>query len=127
MWGFLLKFLTGGILDKIASAYETKIRADADKHKIGVGADQAVIIAQIQADVENRRVAASNRGPVWLVALFVIPYAIHNAAIVLDSVFGFAWSIDKLPAPFDATEHLVIASVTGIAAGGIVLKRIFSR
>jgi hypothetical protein len=127
MWGIILKFLTGGILDKLAAAYETKIRTDADKHKIDVSADQAVLLAQIQADTENRRAAAANRGPVWMVALFVIPYAFHNAAIVLDSMFSFAWKIEKLPAPFDATEHAVIWSVCGIAAGAVALKRIFSR
>lgn len=127
MWGLILKFLTGGIFDKLAHAYEQKIQADADKFKIGVSADQAVIIAQIQADTENRRVAASNRGPLWMVALFVVPYAFHNAAIVLDSVFRFSWAVDKLPAPFDMTEHNVIWTVCGVAAGAVAWKRIFGR
>ena len=127
MWGLLIKLLGGGFIERIADTYRAKITADADRFKIGVDADKAVILGQMQADVEAKRIAAASRGPVWMVALFVVPYAFHNAAIVLDSVFRFEWNVDKLPAPFDQTEHAVIWSVCGIAAGAVAFRRIFSR
>lgn len=116
-----------GVTNAVVGHLNKRQDALTDQHKVDVEGDTKVNVELLKADLESRRIASANKGPVWMLALFVVPYAIHNAAIVLDSTFRFSWDVDALPAPFNAIESQVILMVAGITAGGVALKKLFAK
>ena len=76
------------------------------------------------------QVRASQRLSPW--SAWMIPTAfglcmLHFGAIVLDSTFLFNWQVAKLPAPYDAMEQMIVASVIGVAGVQATVGRIFSK
>jgi hypothetical protein len=99
-----------------------------------VGADVSVAQAQIAAQVEVRKLAASERAQlaesawtVWMLPEVFALCSLHFAAIIIDSIFHLNWQIAKLPAPFDDLEVKIIMTGAGIAGGVAAYRRIFGK
>lgn len=117
----LMGWFGGGAFDallgRLAEFLRAKASDDLARFQTGVAADTQIAIAQINAQIEARKVQAqlmqADRGwrvTAWIRPLIVYPCVIHFGAIVLDSTFRLGWAIAKLPPPYDGYEQAIILS-----------------
>jgi hypothetical protein len=117
----LVGWLGGGAFDTLLSRVLDLLRAKASddlaRYQTGVTADTQIAIAQVNAQIEARKVQAqliqADRGwwvTAWIRPLIVYPCVLHFGAIVLDSTFRLGWGIAKLPPPYDGYEQAIILS-----------------
>ncbi len=105
----MLSFLLGslpGILKALSSAQEQKTNAQTDQARIA--ADERIAGLEAQRDV----LVAEQGWPVtrWIRPLFAYPVIIHFSLVVADSIFDFAWTIEKLPEPMATWEGWIVAA-----------------
>lgn len=99
---FLVKLGFGGVVEKALDHMERRAELENDrerlKHETTVAlAREAVKEAQIMADYNKAKLAFPW---FWVFAgLFIVPLALWWSAVILDSVFGFFWSVADLPTP----------------------------
>ncbi len=122
MWGFILKaggflasLITGGSLDKILDTINSKM-------------DNEVLKEQIKADVTKKWVDAQASLLVgrtwWFQLFFVIPMAIHWAALNFVSAFPmWGWTVHALPAPFDQFQGWIISALFIVDGSKAILGR----
>ena len=108
----LVRWLTGGVLDRALQTVDRKIAADVDREKL-----KAYLI------VEHYRTRADwmRSGGFWLMVLFAGPLAFWWGAVLLYSVFWCQrcawpqpWSVAALPAPLDEWAGLIVVSIFGV-------------
>lgn len=108
----LLRLLSGGLLDQVVGLLRARQDREGQRDRL----DTEAAMAAVQAELEARRAAAdivrAEQGW-WLTAmirpLFVLPLAVWWAAVILDSIGRFAWSVAALPAPLDEWAGWIIA------------------
>jgi hypothetical protein len=99
---FLIKLGFGGIVEKTLDHMER--RADLDNDRERLKSQTTVALAQ-EAVKEAKVMADYNKAKLsfpwfWVFAgMFIVPLALWWAAVILDSIFGFSWSIADLPTP----------------------------
>ncbi|ABF63560.1 hypothetical protein TM1040_0827 [Ruegeria sp. TM1040] len=99
---FLMRMGFGGMVDKAISHLERRAELQNDREKLRSQttvelAREAVKEAQIMADYNRAKFAFPW---FWLfAALFLVPLAAWWSAVILDSIFGFTWSVADLPTP----------------------------
>jgi hypothetical protein len=124
--GFLGGDIFGRMMDAVAGYFRQKANDDLARFQTGVAADTQIALAQLNAEIEARKVQAqilaADRGwrvTAWIRPLLVYPCVVHFGAIVIDSMpfwtpFGThitgSWQIAKLPAPYDLYEQAIILS-----------------
>ncbi|MFZ5690685.1 MAG: hypothetical protein ACOY5F_05460 [Pseudomonadota bacterium] len=117
----LMGLLGGGAFDallgRLADYLRAKANDDLARFQTGVQADTQIAIAQVNAQIEARKVQAklmeADRGwwvTAWIRPLIVYPCVLHFGAIVIDSTFRLGWGIAKLPPPYDGYEQAIILS-----------------
>lgn len=98
----LLKLGLGPIVDRALSHLERRAEMANDREKLRAMtvtelARETVAEARILADLNREKFAFP-----WFwafAALFIVPLALWWAAVILDSIFGFSWSVADLPTP----------------------------
>ncbi|MFV1530626.1 hypothetical protein [Phaeobacter sp. JH209A] len=99
---FLMRMGFGGMVDKAISHLERRAELQSDRERLRSQttvelAREAVKEAQIMADYNRAKLAFPW---FWLfAALFLVPLAAWWSAVILDSIFGFSWSVADLPTP----------------------------
>lgn len=117
----LIGFVGGGAFDallgRLADYLRAKASDDLARFQTGVAADTQIALAQVNAQIEARKVQAqliqADRGwcvTAWVRPLIVYPCVVHFGAIVIDSTFRLGWGIAKLPPPYDGYEQAIILS-----------------
>jgi hypothetical protein len=108
----ILRFLTGGILDRVLSTVDKRITAQTDREAL-----KADIIKAHYA----KRADWMNSGGKWLMLIFAVPLAVWWAAVIVYSIFWCAgcaypqpWSIAALPAPLDEWAGLIVIAIFGV-------------
>ena len=108
----LLKWLTGGALDRVLSTVDRQIEASTDREKIKAD----IIVAHYQS-----RAGFMQAGGFWLMMLFAVPLAFWFAAVCVYSVFWCAgcaypqeWTVAALPAPLDEWSAQIIIAIFGL-------------
>ena len=108
----LLKWLTGGALDRILDTVDRKVAAETDREAI-----KGEIIKQHYAT----RADYMQAGGFVLMLIFALPLAFWFGAVCLYSVFWCAgcahpqeWVIAALPPPLDEWAGAVIVSIFGV-------------
>jgi hypothetical protein len=102
LFAFLIKIGFGGLADRAIDALEA--RADRAGELEALRARTTVELAR-EAVNETKILADLNKAKFafpwfWLFAgMFIVPLALWWAAVILDSVFGFAWNVADLPTP----------------------------
>ncbi|MFK5596795.1 hypothetical protein ACFZ8E_07295 [Methylobacterium sp. HMF5984] len=132
--GGLLKFFGSGFASAVLAYLSKRQDTAVLTNGQNVTADTAVATGQLSAYIEERKVIAAERAAqrLSLWSAWMIPTAfglcmLHFGAIVLDSTFLFNWQVAKLPAPYDAMEQMIVASVIGVAGVQATVGRIFSK
>lgn len=99
---FLLKLGLGGIVDKAIGVMEKRAELENDKERLKAMttvelAKAAVQEAQIMAEFNKAKLSYSG---FWVfTALFIVPLGAWWTAVIVDSIFGFSWSVANLPTP----------------------------
>ncbi len=99
---FLIKLGFGGIVDKALGHMERRAELENDRERLKSQttvalAREAVKEAQVMADYNKAKLSFPW---FWLFAgMFICPLALWWSAVILDSVFGFSWSVADLPTP----------------------------
>lgn len=108
----LLRWLTGGVLDRVLTTVDRKISADTDREKLK---------ADIIMEHYRQRADWMRAGGFWLMLLFAVPLAFWFASVALYSVFWCArcaypqaWVIAALPAPLDEWGWLIVVAIFGV-------------
>lgn len=128
--GFLGGSNVGKFIDGASDFLKNRTNAQLQEHINENDAGRAAALAFMQGEqrlaeikLEDRRIEGK-WGPRVMACtiLFVIPYGLHSAMIVFDSMplFGHvvgSWGVEKLPGLFEETEHLVIRSMFYVSGG----------
>lgn len=99
---FLVKLGFGGVVEK--ALYHMERRAELENDRERLKSQTAVALAR-HAVNEAKIMADYNKAKLafpwfWVFAgLFIVPLALWWSAVILDSVFGFSWSVADLPTP----------------------------
>lgn len=106
MLSWVLRFLTSGVLDKLLDYYTQ--RADRNAQVA-----QELIKAEIETRKAQKEIIVNESG--WAVSRWMRPFvfyplALHLNLVIFDSIFGFDWSIDRLPSPMDQWQGAIILS-----------------
>lgn len=113
LFTFLLKFLGGGVLNKVMDYL--KLRQDSATERERMKAE--VVIAAIRAEVASRQVARdiviAEQGW-WVTALirplFAYPLIAWWGAVIADSIFRFEWDVAALPGPLNEWAGWIVAA-----------------
>lgn len=112
MLRLLVKWLTGGALDRVLRTVDNRIAAETDREKLK---------ADLIAEHYRTRADYMRAGGFWLMAMFAAPLAFWWAAVLLYSVFWCAgcaypqpWSVAALPPPLDEWAGAIIISIFGV-------------
>lgn len=118
----LLKWITGGALDRALGSVDKYIAAQTDREKIK---------AEILREHIRTRGDWLRAGGFWLVLLGGLPFVFHAAVVNIYSVFWCKlcaypklWSIAALPPPFDEYQWVVILTWMGaLSVMGSIKKK----
>lgn len=108
----ILKWLTGGVLDRVLSTVDRKIQLQGDREKLKTD----LILSYYKSRSDYMRA-----GGLWLMLLFAVPLGIWHGAVVIYSLlwcagcaFPQAWTIAALPSPLDEWAGLIVVSIFGV-------------
>ncbi len=108
----LLKWLTGGVLDRVLDTVDRRVAADTDRDRLKAD----LIKTHMQTRAEFMRA-----GGFWLMLIFAAPLAFWFAAVLVYSVFWCAgcafpqtWTIAALPAPLADWAGAMITAIFGV-------------
>lgn len=112
MIAFLIRWLTGGALDRILETVDRKIAAETDREAV-----KAEIIKEAYRTQADRMKA----GGFWLMLIFAVPLALHFAAVIVygllwcrGCIYPQEWTIAALPQPLDQWAGLIVMSIFGV-------------
>lgn len=132
--GGLLKFFGSGFASAVLAYLNKRQDTAVLTNGQNVTGDVALGQAELTAYIEERKVIAAERAAqhlspwtAWMIPTAFALCILHFGAIVLDSTFLFNWKVAKLPAPYDAMEQMIVASVIGVAGVQATVGRIFSK
>ena len=99
---FLIKLGFGGVVDKALDHMERRAEMQNDRERL----KSETTVALVREAVSEAKIMADyNRAKLsfpwfWVFSgMFIAPLALWWAAVILDSVFMFSWSVADLPTP----------------------------
>lgn len=122
MFGTMLSWLTGGVLDRILTTVDKRVDNETEREKIKTQAVETYVQAHVQ--IANSRQ--------WFFPLFfLIPAGFWFAAVCVYSVLwcrGCAypqeWTVAALPPPLDEWMGVIVASLFIGKAGEMLIGRL---
>lgn len=112
MWGTLLNWLTGGVLDRVLDTVDKRVDAQTDRDRLKADL--------IKTHMQTRE-GFMRAGGFWLMFMFAAPLALWFAAVLVYSVlwcagcaFPQTWTIAALPAPLDDWSGAMITAIFGV-------------
>lgn len=108
----LIKWLTGGVVDRVLDTVDRRVSAETDREKLK---------AEIIREHYRSRADFMRAGGFWLMLMFALPLALWWASVLVYSVLwcrGCAWpqewSIAALPPPLDEWAGLIVMAIFGV-------------
>lgn len=112
MIGALIRWITGGALDRVLRTVDRRIEAQTDRERLK---------AEIVKEAYRTRGDWMRAGGFWLMLIFAMPLAFWWASVLVYSVFWCAacaypadWSIAALPDPLSEWSGMIIISIFGV-------------
>ena len=121
MFGWLLNFLGGGIVDKLAGIYAKHKDSAVESERITADIAKKQLDNEIEAQrlAQQVRIATAGFWEMRLITfLIAMPFVLHLNLVALDTCFGFGWRIAAFPAPFVDWQGAVLLSFFGISVAG---------
>jgi hypothetical protein len=118
--GSIVKWITGGFLDRALGSVDKYVEAQTDREKIK---------SEVVKSYYTNRASWMQAGGFWLLLMLAIPTVFHYAAVVLYSVFWCldcaypkTWTIAALPGVLAEYQGWVILACVG-GAGAFAWKK----
>jgi hypothetical protein len=112
MWAALLKWLTGGVLDRVLDTVDRRVDAQTDREALK---------ADLIREHLRTRSDFMRAGGLWLMLIFAAPLALWFAAVLVYSILWCAgcaypqtWTIAALPPPLDDWAGAMITAIFGV-------------
>lgn len=121
MWTAIIRWITGDLVGQLTHAYEVKKRADTDEKKLVADAAIKSIEARMAAKAEATGIRKATAGFIemrLMTFLIAFPFALHSAAVGIDTTFGLGWGVAAYPPPFDEWEGRILLSFFGVQVAG---------
>lgn len=120
MIGSLIKWITGGFLDRALKSVDKYVDAQTDRDRIK---------ADVVQSYYSNRASWMQAGGFWLLLMLAVPTAIHYGAVVAYSILWCAgcaypqtWTIAALPGVMAEFQGWIILACIG-GAGAFTWKR----
>lgn len=120
MIGAIVKWLTGGFLDRALGSVDTYIESTTDKERI-----KADVVQSYYAN----RASWMQAGGFWLLLMFAVPVAVWFGAVTMYNLLWCAgcaypqeWTIAAYPAPLDEWAGWIVVACIG-GAGAFAWKK----
>jgi hypothetical protein len=112
MLAAILRFLSGGVLDRVLDTVDRRIEVEENRDKI-------------KADILRTHLATRadfmRAGGFWLMLIFAVPLALWWGAVIVYSILWCAgcaypqdWTIAALPAPLDEWAGAIVVAIFGV-------------
>ncbi|MCC6863622.1 MAG: hypothetical protein IT544_02270 [Rhodobacteraceae bacterium] len=108
----ILKWLAGGLLDRVLDTVDRRIEADTDRGRLR---------AEIIREYYKTRADWMRAGGFWLMMLFTLPLAVWWGTVIVYSILWCAgcaypqsWTIAALPRPLDEWAGLIVMAIFGV-------------
>jgi hypothetical protein len=128
--GWLLRFLSGGILDK-ALVY---LRARADGTIESERIDANIAIEHIRAELGRRQaqrdILLAEQGRLITALMrpaFAYPLAVYYGAVIVDSLLHLRWNVAALPAPIGEWSGWIISAIFLSESGERITRTLANR
>jgi hypothetical protein len=129
--GWLLKLLTGPLVDRVLGHLERQATNETEREKVRTLAAIEQIKLQLADRADARRAMNEVRlatAGFWemrlLTFLIAMPFVWHLWLVALDTCWPQPWNVLSFPAPFDEWEGAILLSFFGVAVAGAGLKSI---
>jgi hypothetical protein len=123
MFGWILKFFGGSIVEKLTGAWVKHKDAETEDDRIKADVYKKQLDTELEAQRLAQQVRIATAG-FWemrvLTALIALPFVVHLNLVALDTCFKFGWRVAAFPHPFDEWQGAILLSFFGIAVGGRV-------
>lgn len=122
----IISFLSGGIMDTLAKAYEAKLNAANDEQRIEAEKE----IERIEASVRMAQVANDDRWSATSLGryLIVVPFGLWWTAIYLVQIinpwFGLELVVIDVPPHIMDMARILVPAIVIADAGALTIKRI---
>jgi hypothetical protein len=127
---FILRFVGGGVLDRVL----TSLKAQADNAVERERIDASVAIEHVKAELARRQaqrdVLVAEQGRLITSLMrpaFAYPLAIYYAAVIADSLFQFRWNVAALPAPIGEWSGWIISAIFLSESGERIARTVVRR
>ena len=130
----LLKWLSGGMLDRILAAIDHRADNATERDRIAADLVREEVRAEMARRADQKDLALAGMGhPIWWLAwaLFALPVGVYHAAIYTVSILNLDWTIQRVPPVQEEWGYYVIQALflaqagTGIA--GMIAGRLGRR
>lgn len=114
----ILKWLTGGVLDRVLKSVDSAIDNETERQKVRADA----IKTYVQSATEARIAAMQSRAFWYVWLLFAAPLGFWWALVLIDTALVFVdWGVPDLPLSIRPWADTIFASVfgSGAAVGSI--------
>jgi len=127
---WLLRFLSGGILDRVLVHLGAAMEGANARQRI----EAEIAIEHVRAELGRRQaqrdvlVAEQGRLITALMRpLFAYPLAAYYGAVILDSLFQFRWNVAALPAPIGDWSGWIISAIFLSESGERITRTLAKR
>lgn len=117
--GLVLRFASGGVLQRLLAIYETRKNSAVESERIAAELAAKRVDAEIAARANAREIRLATAGFFemrLLTALIAGCFTLHLVLVTLDTCFALGWAIAKFPPPFDEWEGAILLSFFGVMA-----------
>lgn len=128
--GFILKFVSSGILDRTLDALKARADSTVERERI----DSTVAVEHIKGEIARRQaqrdvlIAEQGRLVTSLMRpAFAYPLAAYYAAVIADSLLHFQWNVAALPAPIGEWSGWIISAMFLSESGERITKTLVGR
>ena len=127
---WLLRFLSGGILDKAIDYLQARADGAVERERI----DASVAIEHIRAELDRRQaqrdVLIAEQGRLVTALMrpaFAYPLAVYYGAVIADSLLHFRWNVAALPAPIGDWSGWIISAIFLAESGERITRTLANR
>jgi hypothetical protein len=128
--GWLLRFLSGGVLDKAIDYLRARAESAVERERI----EASVAIEHIRAELGRRQtqrdVLLAEQGRLITALMrpaFAYPLAAYYGAVIADSLVHFTWNVAALPAPIGEWSGWIISAIFLSESGERITRTLANR
>jgi hypothetical protein len=128
--GWLLRFLSGGVLDKAIDYLRARADSAVERERIDAGVAIEHIRAELGRRQAQRDILLAEQGRLITALMrpaFAYPLAAYYGAVIADSLVHFTWNVAALPAPIGEWSGWIISAIFLSESGERITRTLANR